>query len=137
VAFYVTFFETFDYIIVTIRLCQTLEISLWKGVPHQSLSVGFEHKGEGSQVPASVLPYFFYLMGVTKIMMDCVGSNVSNFNRLWVWEILSDSDYNWYGANNGLSGNILEFLNDQTQNLGLLSDNDVIINHLVSDCLSD
>ena len=70
-------------------------------------------------------------------MMDSVSSNVSNFNRLWVWEILFDSDYNWYGANNGLSGNILEFLIDPTQNLGLLSDNDVIINHLLGDCLSD
>ena len=90
-----------------LHYCHNQTVKLWKYHFErvcQSLSVGFE--GEGFQVPASVSPYFF--MGVTKIMMDnpfFVSSNVSIFNRLWVWEILYDSEYNWYGANNGLSGN--------------------------------
>ena len=87
-----------------LHYCHNQTVKLWKYHFErvcQSLSVGFE--GEGFQDQASVSPYFF--MGVTKIMMDCVGSNVSIFNRLWVWEILYDSEYNWYGANNGLSGN--------------------------------
>ena len=81
--------------------CQTLEISLWKGVPE---FVGGFWRGRGFKFQPQCHP-IFYFMGVTKIMMDCVCSNVSIFNRLWVWEILYDSEYNWYGANNGLSGN--------------------------------
>ena len=129
----------FNY--VTCHYCHNQTVKLWKNRFERVCHIRvcwwvLNIKGRGLKFQPQYYP-IFYFMGVTKIMMDCVSSNVSNFNRWWVWEILSDSDYNWYGANNGLSGNILEFLIDQTQNLGLFSDNDVIINHLLSDCLSD
>lgn len=86
--------------------CQTLEIhfaSVWKGVPHQSLLVGFDHKGEGSKVPASESPYFLWVWRKSwwiVVVQMCPFLTAYEYENYYLTVTIIDN-----GANNGLSGN--------------------------------